>query len=189
MLLSLIALGLSPSSAPASSRRAAIAAAASAAALAAISPTHAAHALKPCPPGANNCFSTASTDKSRIASWVWPKSMTRADAIASLESVLKAYPQTGVDGVDGGGWSLADDQMETSGFQRYEFKSAGTGNLARFFNGGKPFVDDFEVAVEPSSVCIRSSSRLGDSDFGVNAKRVNYIARTLRDAGWDAPSI
>ena len=34
-------------------------------------------------------------------------------------------------------------------------------------------IDDLEFAVEDKEVCIRSSSRVGDSDFGVNAKRVN----------------
>ena len=61
--------------------------------------------------------------------------------------------------------------------------------MAKAFNGGKPFTDDFEFAVENDGVCVRSAARVGDGDFGVNAKRVNYIARSLRDAGWDAPSI
>jgi hypothetical protein len=32
---------------------------------------------------------------------------------------------------------------------------------------------------------VRSSSRVGTTDFGVNAKRLNYIARGLRSQGWD----
>ena len=31
--------------------------------------------------------------------------------------------------------------------------------------------EDFEVSVEDDKVSVRSSSRVGDSDFGVNAKR------------------
>lgn len=73
-------------------------------------------------------------------------------------------------------------------YARYEFKS-GIGNFAKFFNGGKPFVDDFELSVEEASVCVRSSSRVGDSDLGVNAKRLNFIADALRTKGWAAPSI
>jgi hypothetical protein len=39
------------------------------------------------------------------------------------------------------------------------------------FNAGKPFVDDLKVEVEDSGVVqIKSQSRVGDSDFGVNAK-------------------
>ena len=32
-------------------------------------------------------------------------------------------------------------------------------------------------------MCVRSSSRVGDSDFGVNAKRLNWIANELRSKG------
>ena len=115
--------------------------------------------------------------------------MTKADAVQSFKKTIDAYPQTGQQGVDGGGWTLADDQFESTGYARYEFKSAGTGNLARFLNGGKPFTDDLEVLVGEDHMDIRSSSRVGDSDFGVNAKRLNYIAEGLRTAGWSAPSV
>ena len=36
---------------------------------------------------------------------------------------------------------------------------------------------DFEVSVEDDKVSVRSSSRVGDSDFGVNAKRHSLIAQ------------
>jgi uncharacterized protein (DUF1499 family) len=51
------------------------------------------------------------------------------------------------------------------------------------------FVDDLEIAVGAESVAVRSASRIGDSDFGVNAKRINYLAAALRANGWDAPAI
>merc|ERR1719171_3289232 len=143
-----------------------------AAAVAALGLPSAALALKPCPNGASNCFSTASpSGKSQLTKWEWPSSMTRAEATQSLRSVLAAYPQSGQSGVDGGGWTLVEDSLDSSGYARFEFKSAGTGNLAKFFNGGKPFTDDLEVSVEESFACARSSSRVGDSDFGVNGKR------------------
>ena len=43
----------------------------------------------------------------------------------------------------------------------------------------------------PSSgvLVVRSASRVGDSDFGVNAKRVNYIAKGLREKGWTAAAV
>ena len=40
-----------------------------------------------------------------------------------------------------------------------------------------------------AQVAARSSSRVGDSDFGVNAKRVNYIAKGLREKGWTAAGV
>ena len=38
-------------------------------------------------------------------------------------------------------------------------------------------------------VQVRSSSRLGYLDLGVNAKRLNWISASLRDKGWTAPKI
>mmetsp|Transcript_87722 Transcript_87722/g.248531 ORF Transcript_87722/g.248531 Transcript_87722/m.248531 type:complete len:221 (+) Transcript_87722:70-732(+) len=146
----------------------------------------AAGALEPCREGANNCFSTSASGKNQIPLWSWPKGMSRSDAVASLRTVVEAYPKKGQADVDLGGWSFAVDQLSDKGYARIEFMS-GIGNFARFLNGGKPFVDDFELSIEEDRVCVRSSSRVGDSDFGVNAKRINYIAAGLRAQGWDAP--
>eukprot|EP00933_Yihiella_yeosuensis_P054799 TRINITY_DN53363_c0_g1_i1.p1 TRINITY_DN53363_c0_g1~~TRINITY_DN53363_c0_g1_i1.p1 ORF type:complete len:215 (-),score=63.83 TRINITY_DN53363_c0_g1_i1:321-965(-) len=155
---------------------------------AALMPLTAEAAVDPCVKGANNCFSTASTDKNGMKPWVWPSSMQRADAIASLKAVLESYPKAGQAEVDLGGYSFAVDELAEKGYARLEFLS-GIGNFARFFNGGKPFVDDLEVSVEDNKVQVRSCSRTGDSDFGVNGKRLNYIAAALRAKGWDAPKI
>ena len=152
-------------------------------------PLAASAALKPCPNGAGNCYSSASTNKNKISTWSWPSGTSRTDAIKQLREVLEAYPKAGQGDVDGGGWDFKVDELTDSGYAKLEFKSAGTGNLARFFNGGKPFIDDFEVSVEDSSICLRSSSRAGDSDFGVNFKRVNYIAAGLREKGWAAEGV
>ena len=57
--------------------------------------------------------------------------------------------------------------------------------FAKVFNGGKPFVDDLNIEVDRSGqVQIRSQSRIGDSDLGVNAKRVSYLAALLKAKGW-----
>ena len=143
--------------------------------------------LKPCPKGANNCFSSAD-EASKVATWTWPKSMERAAAIADLKAALETYPQAGQAGVDLGGWAVVDDKLTDTGYGRAEFKS-GIGNFAKFFNGGKPFIDDLEFSVEDATVCVRSSSRVGDSDFGVNGKRLNFIAAELTKRGWDAKAI
>ena len=39
------------------------------------------------------------------------------------------------------------------------------------------------------SLQVKSASRVGDSDLGVNAKRLNYIAAALRAKSWDAPPV
>ena len=80
------------------------------------------------------------------------------------------------------------DSLASDGVARLEFKS-GLGNFAKFFNGGKPFVDDLQLEVSSESVAVKSASRVGDSDFGVNAKRLNFISAGLRAKGWSAPAI
>ena len=40
-----------------------------------------------------------------------------------------------------------------------------------------------------NEVQVRSSSRLGYLDFGVNAKRLNYIAKKMKEKGWDARGV
>ena len=143
-------LQLPTASQPPSTRRALLSSTAAVAALALPGASFA--AVKPCPGGAQNCFSTAGPDKAKISQWVWPSGMSRADAAASLKSVLVAYPQAGQDGVDGGGWTLTTDTLVDNSFAAFEFKSAGTGNFAKFFNGGKPFIDDLVVSVEDTYV-------------------------------------
>jgi len=138
-----------------------------------------------CPSGANNCWSTASSDKTAIKAWKFPAGTKKADAVAQLKEALDSYPQAGQEKVDLGGWSYAVDELAGGGYARLEYKS-GLGNFAKFFNGGKPFVDDLEVLVGADSVAVRSSSRVGDSDFGVNAKRLSFLAAKLRAKGWDA---
>ena len=189
-------------------RRAALARAATAGL---VIPAAASASVSACPNGANNCWSTSGSGKNTMQKWVFPAGTDKAAAVKSLQEVVSAYPQAGQGGVDLGGWSVAEDALAERGYARYEFKS-GIGNFAKFFNGGKPFVDDLELSVEDGFVGVRSSSRVGDSDFGVNVragvpsralqttphppslhalqgKRVNYIASGLRAKGWQAPDV
>eukprot|EP00967_Tisochrysis_lutea_P137623 scaffold247346_cov28-Tisochrysis_lutea.AAC.1 len=186
LVVSALSLHLRTPAGSALSRRAALAAAPFA--LYSLSP--AAHAsVAACKSGANNCLSSAGkTNVGSLPVWKFPAGASKAEVVASLRSVLEAYPQEGQAGVDLGGWAFADDQLASTGYARLEFKS-GIGNFAKFFNGGKPFIDDFEVSIGDESVAVRSSSRIGDSDLGVNTKRVNYIAAALRAKGWDAPGV
>ena len=155
LVLSCASLQLPTAKEPPSTRRALLSSTAAVAALAL--PGAAFAGLKPCPKGAQNCFSTAGPDKAKVSEWVWPSGMSRADATASLKSVLAAYPQGGQDGVDGGGYTDTSNGQATA----FEFKSAGTGNFAKFFNGGKPFIDDLEVSVEDTFVRSMLESPVG----------------------------
>ena len=48
--------------------------------------------IKACPKGANNCWSTASTDKASLKPWTFPNKKT---AVKELRAALEAYPQAG----------------------------------------------------------------------------------------------
>jgi uncharacterized protein (DUF1499 family) len=78
----------------------------------------------------------------------------RAAAMQNLKGIVEAMP----------GVSLIE--FNPQGYQRYEFKSAKLG-----------FVDDVEFYFEPLSpvVQMRSASRLGVRDFGVNRARLEAI--------------
>lgn len=46
------------------------------------------------------------------------------------------------------------------------------------------FIDDLELLLaEDGELVVRSASRVGRSDFGVNARRVDWLRRALGDAG------
>lgn len=152
--------------------------AAAAGAAAVVAAPSAASAIDACPPGSNNCVR---------AKWAPPSGTSKADAAKAVRDALNAYPQGGQEGgkVDGGGWAIVKDDLDGSGTAAVEYKSAGTGFFAKAFNGGKPFVDDLKVEIEDGGVVqIRSASRIGDSDFGVNGKRVDALAAGLKAKGW-----
>ncbi len=44
------------------------------------------------------------------------------------------------------------------------------------------FVDDLELKINDDKLIVRSESRLGYSDFGVNRKRANQLRKELSDA-------
>ncbi|KAH8046260.1 hypothetical protein JL720_16448 [Aureococcus anophagefferens] len=136
---------------PSVSRRDA-AAAVAAAALAAVpfAPLHA-NAVGTCPPNAQNCWSSASSDKTKVPAWTSGKS--QKDAAADVKAVIDAYPQAGQEKVDLGGWSYTEDAILTSGAAKLEFKS-GIGNFAKFLNGGKPFVDDLELQLSGGGLAV-----------------------------------
>merc|ERR1712108_18921 len=96
------------------------------------------------------------------------------------------YPP-GQRGIDGGGFEV----------QRFD---SGAGYLyAQFESLKKGYIDDVEFVVRgdgdgsaAGEVRVRSASRVGYLDFGVNAKRLNKIAEdlvALAPARWTAPKI
>ena len=127
-----------------------------------VSTASGANALESCPPKSNNCVRTV---------WTPPEGTSKDDSIKGLLEAINAYPQEGQQQVDEGGWSIVEDNFSTSGTGRIEYKSSGKGPFAKLFNGGKPFTDDVRIEVESNGTAqLKSNSRVGDSDMGVNTK-------------------
>ena len=136
--------------------------------------------------GNPNCFSTTGDfyleDRQQYGSdylipkWIPPKDVDVKSSFGSLKQVVKEY-EPGQGGVDGGGFGVI---QETDSYIYVQFESLKKG-----------FIDDVEFAIDPKGdgVLVRSASRLGFTDFGVNAVRLNYISSKLCDKGWTIPPI
>ncbi len=142
--------------------------------------------LKNCGP-APNCF--CSTDDVEddpdhsIPAWTWPENLTKKEAFGELEDALKNY-KPGQDNIDGGGFKIIKVDSD-KGYIYAQFEALKNG-----------YIDDVEFAyidgLGDNAVQVRSSSRVGYLDFGVNSKRLNYIAKTLKEKGskgWTAPGV
>jgi hypothetical protein len=137
-----------------------------------------ANALDACPKGSKNCI---------VTKWSPPSGTDAKAAAGTLKKIIEGYPQEGQNKVDLGGWSAVDGSYSPGSLVSLEYTS-GIGNFAKFFNGGKPFIDDVKLAIgNDGGVDVRSSSRIGDSDLGVNEKRLSYFVAKLREEGWSAP--
>jgi hypothetical protein len=128
-------------------------------------------ATEPCRRGSSNCIRTTWTARTDP---IQPE-----EAIQLFRDCLSKYPQEGQDGIDKGGWEVMEDKLSQGGSARVEFRS-GIGKNAQRFNRGRPFVDDLLVKAEPEGIVqIRSSSRKGMYDDGVNKRRVLQLASCM----------
>jgi uncharacterized protein (DUF1499 family) len=112
--------------------------------------------LKACPASPNCVLSTAEADeKHRIAPF--PVTGPVAEALTRVKAAALSFPRTAV-------------VEEKLGYLKLTFTSA----VLRF-------VDDVEFEVDEAAkvVNVRSASRVGRSDFGVNRKRVEAIRAKL----------
>mmetsp|Transcript_43803 Transcript_43803/g.115106 ORF Transcript_43803/g.115106 Transcript_43803/m.115106 type:complete len:232 (+) Transcript_43803:77-772(+) len=149
--------------------------------------------LRPCLDGKPHCFSSSTTvgdyqaDTSKIGTdWVvrpWTyDGMSVAGAMGDIKAIIDAYPP-GQAGIDAGGFRIASirlpETVDDVGYIYIQFES-----------GGRGYIDDMEFAVRGGVVNVRTSSRLGYLDFGVNAKRYNYFATALgKKKGWHTPPV
>ena len=113
--------------------------------------------LAPCP-SSPNCVSSQSFDKEHAVEPLSYSSST-AEAIADLKKIILLMKRTKI-------------VAETDDYLAVEFTSA----LWRFVDDGEFYFDGQSKRIE-----VRSASRLGYSDLGVNRKRVEEIR-----AAWNA---
>ncbi|KAJ8604500.1 hypothetical protein CTAYLR_000895 [Chrysophaeum taylorii] len=127
--------------------------------------------------GAPNCFSTTPDEVAPehvIARWKAPET-SGGEAWGMVRDAIRGY-EPGQSGIDGGGFKIIADDGR---YCYVQFESLKNG-----------YVDDLELALSDDyELRVRSSSRVGYLDFGVNAKRLNFVAGALRKRGWDAPDI
>ena len=143
--------------------------------------------LRPCLDGKPHCFSSSTVVgeyKANInqvgSGWIvqpWRfKSITVAGAFSDLKEVLAAYPP-GQNGIDKGGFAIIS--------QKFPESADDSAYLYAQFESSVGYIDDMEFALLNGVVNVRTSSRLGFLDFGVNAKRYNYFATKLGGKkGW-----
>jgi len=133
---------------------------------------------------APNCFVSTEIQEDDpdhyIPAWKWPEEYgdDSQKAFSQLADTINSY-KPGQSNVDGGGFKIITNEK---GYIYSQFEALKNG-----------YIDDVEFALiegfGKKSVQVRSSSRIGYLDFGVNAKRLNYIAKDLRAQGWDAPGV
>ena len=113
--------------------------------------------LAPCPNSPNCVSSQSSSSVHSIAPLTY--NSTPEEAIANLKSVIQSLPRTKI-------------ITESKDYLYAEFKSALMG-----------FVDDVEFYLDRKAnvIQVRSASRLGQSDLGVNRKRIETIRAKLAE--------
>lgn len=112
--------------------------------------------LKPAPSSPNAVSSQATTEYHRIAPLNYRG--TREQALAALKTIIENTPRTRI-------VEVKPDYL----YAEYTSKLMG-------------YVDDVEFYLPPDQkiIHVRSASRLGRSDFGVNRKRIEDIRARLK---------
>jgi len=127
---------------------------------------------------APNCFSPYGSKEQDVDHYYapWSVSKGREEALGDLVRAVEAYPP-GQEDIDEGGW---------------EIEKQGDGYLWVVFESGVyGYKDDLEFAiVKEGQVQVRSASRLGYTESGVNSKRINWFADYLaKDPAWKVERI
>lgn len=128
--------------------------------------------LKEC--GASpNCWVSSGQKTNNPARWL-PAWEANGGSIEDVKKVIDTY-KVGQNDIDGGGFKVIDyNTSEKYIYVQFQSYKAG-------------YIDDFECWYNPESkkFDVRSSSRIGYSDLGVNAIRLEYIGNRLeKEYGW-----
>jgi uncharacterized protein (DUF1499 family) len=115
--------------------------------------------LAPCPSSPNCVSSQSSDDAHRVAPLIY--SGRAVDAMKKLTAIMQTFPRTSV-------ITISDSYLYAE----------VTSSIFRFVDDVEFFIDD-----DTKVIHVRSASRLGTSDLGVNRKRVEEIRRL-----WNAPA-
>jgi uncharacterized protein (DUF1499 family) len=115
--------------------------------------------LAPCPDSPNCVSSDADANDKQHVIPALPISGDRTTAWKQLQSVLADWPRCRIETVT----------------DQYLHATVRSG----FFG----FVDDVECLLRDDHIAIRSASRVGHSDLGVNRARTEKIRRALRNRG------
>lgn len=126
-----------------------------------------------------NCWNSSAPKTNNPSRWLpaW-QAPSGGGGMEDVKKVVDTY-QVGQNNVDGGGFEVVDYVNDKKTGEQYlyvQFQSYKAG-----------YIDDFECWFNPETqkYDVRSSSRLGYSDLGVNAIRLEYIANRLeKEHGW-----
>lgn len=118
-----------------------------------------------------NCWCSSAPFKDNPARYLAP---WKGNSIKDVKKVIESY-QVGQNGIDGGGFKIV------------KYDEAGQYIYVQFQSYKVGYIDDFECWFNPAigKFDVRSASRIGLSDLGVNAKRLEYIGSRLeKEYGW-----
>jgi uncharacterized protein (DUF1499 family) len=128
--------------------------------------------LAPCD-GRPNCWCSSTPKQDNPARYLAPWD-ANGSSIQDLKQVIDTY-EVGQQGIDGGGFKVIEYD-ENAQYLYVQFQSYKSG-----------YIDDAEFWFNPEKkqFDVRSASRLGMSDLGVNAKRLEYVGGRLeKEFGW-----
>lgn len=94
------------------------------------------------------------------------------EAFVDIKNVIGLY-EPGLRGIDGGGVKLV--RASTDGKVAYVYAQ---------FKSMQGSIDDMEFAMSDGVCNVRTASRLGSTDSGVNAKRYEWFGMVLKNLGW-----